>query len=68
VIDKMLNYYGKAIRGNKGHSEGMKKSSRQFNMVKNDKKIIGGAASTLSTTCRHMVQVLEGQERPYKFL
>lgn len=40
VIDKMQNYYGKAIQGNKGDLEGMKKSIKaiQHHMVKNDKK------------------------------
>ena len=39
VIDKMQNYYGKAIRGNKGNLEGMKTSIKaiQHHMVKNDK-------------------------------
>ena len=40
VIDKMQNYYGKAIRGNKGDLEGMKKSIKaiQHHMIKNDKE------------------------------
>lgn len=40
VIAKMQNYYGKAIRENKGDLEGMKKSIKaiQHHMVKNDKK------------------------------
>jgi hypothetical protein len=39
VIDKMQNYYGKAIRGNKGNLEGMKESIKviQHHMVKNGK-------------------------------
>jgi hypothetical protein len=39
VIDKMQNYYGKAIRGNKGNLEGMKASIKaiQHHMVKNGK-------------------------------
>ena len=32
VIDKMQNYYGKAIRGNKGDLNGMKKISKQYNL------------------------------------
>ena len=40
VIDKMQNYYGKAIRGNKGDLEGMKKSINaiQHHMIKSDEK------------------------------
>ena len=40
VVDKMQNYYGKAIRGNKGDLEGMKKSINaiQHHMIKSDKK------------------------------
>ena len=40
VIDKTLNYYGKAIRGNKGDLEGMKKSIKaiQHHKIKNDKE------------------------------
>ena len=39
VVDKMQNYYGKAIRGNKGNLEGVKTSIKaiQHHMVKNDK-------------------------------
>lgn len=39
VIDKMQNYYGKAIRGNKGNLERMKTSIKaiQHHMIKNDK-------------------------------
>ena len=39
VIDKMQNYYGKAIRGNKGNLEGMKSSIKaiQHHMVKSRK-------------------------------
>ena len=40
VVDKMQNYYGKSIRGNKGDLEGMKKSisAIQHHMIQSDKK------------------------------
>ena len=38
IIDKMQNYYGKAIRGNKGNLEGMKSSIKaiQHHMIRNE--------------------------------
>ena len=54
VIDKMQNYYGKAIRGNKGNLEGMKASIKaiQHHMVKNDKLTLKNPKSA-DTWCKY---------------
>ena len=62
VIDKMQNYYGKAIRGNKGNLEGMKLRIKaiQHHMVKSGKLSL--EQQHQYKICRHMVQILERQE------
>ena len=54
VIDKMQNYYGKAILGNKGNLEGMKTSIKaiQYHMVKNDKLTLKNPKSA-DTWCKY---------------